>query len=103
MGEHVGKTADVERVVGMVAVAVMAAVVRMMLVAAMTIDFGLKNKPHLVRTIVVVVRYNSMYEDNRTCQCNHYFCSQMLHCMTFTNNSEGLLGFVSHCKNTQFN
>ena len=103
MGEHVGKTADVKRVVGMVAVAAMAAVVRMMLVAAMAIDFGFKNKSRPFRTIVVMVRHNGVYEDYRTCQSNHYFCSQMLHCMTFTNNSESLLGFVSRCKNTQFN
>ena len=103
MGEHVGKTADVERVVGMMAVAALAAVMRMMLVATMAIDFGFKNKSCPFRTVVVMVRHNGVHEDNRTCQSNYYFCSQMLHCMMFTNNSEGLLDFVSRCKNTHFN
>ena len=87
----------------MVVVAIIIKIMRVMLMAAMAVDFGLKNKPSLVRTIVVMVRHNGVHKNDCTRQSNHYFCSQMLHCMTFTSDSESSFDSVSLCKNTHFN
>lgn len=46
---------------------VLVAIVCVMLMAAMAVDFCLKDKPSLVRTVVVVVRHNSVQQDNCTC------------------------------------
>ena len=100
MGKHVGKTTDIKGMVRMVVVAIIITIMRVMLMAAMAIDFGLKNKPSLVRTIVVMVRHNGVHKNDCTCQSNHYFCSQMLHCMTFTGDIMVLSNAVSLCKNT---
>ena len=41
-------------------------VVLVMLMAAMAVDFGLKNKPYLVRTVVMMVWHDSMQQNDCT-------------------------------------
>ena len=84
----------------MVVFAIVATVMCVVLMTAMTVDFGFKNKPNQARTIVVMMRFYGMQQNNRAGQYDHYFCSQMLHCMTFTGDITVVSNAVSLCKNT---
>ena len=74
--KHVGESAQIKRMVGVMLVTI---VVLVMLMAAMTVDFGLKNKPYLVRTVVMMVRHSSMQQNDCTRQDYHRFCGKVLH------------------------
>ena len=69
----------------MVRMAVTASVV-VMILFAMTSQLRLENESRHVGTIVVMVRHNSMQQDDCTRQSSHYLRSQMLHTMTFVSN-----------------
>ncbi len=64
---------------GMMIVVVMVAVAM-----AMAGKFGLECETLGIAAVVMMVGYNGMQHDNRTCHRNHYLCHQMFHTITFT-------------------
>ena len=60
MRQHVGQTAHVERMVGVVVVAIVVTVMGVLMMTAMAVYLCLKDEPYLVGTIVMMVRHYSM-------------------------------------------
>ena len=76
--EHFLQQADIKWMMRMMIVVVMVAV-------AMTMagKFGLECETLGFAAVVMMVGYNGMQHDNRTCHRNHYLCHQMFHTITF--------------------
>ena len=70
MGEHVGKSAYIERMVGVMVVAFVVTSMLEMLVAAMAVNLCLKNESCFVHTIMMMVRHDGVQQDDCTCQCD---------------------------------
>ena len=77
--EHFLQQADIKWMMGMMIVVVMVAVAM-----AMAGKFGLEGETLGIAAVVMMVGYNGMQHDNRTCHRNHYLCHQMFHTITFT-------------------
>lgn len=81
MREHLLQQADIERMVRVTIAIVMVAV-------AMTGKLGLEREAFGIAAVVVMMGYNGMQHDNRTCHRNHYLCHQMFHTFDFTSLGE---------------
>ena len=82
MREHFLQQADIKWMMRMMVAAVMVTVV--MVVVAMAGKFCLEGETLGFAAVVMMVGYNGMQHDNRTCHRNHYLCHQMFHTITFT-------------------
>ena len=80
--EHFLQQADIKWMMGMMIVVVMVTV--MMVAVAMAGKFCLECETLGIAAVVMMVGYNGMQHDNRTCHRNHYLCHQMFHTITFT-------------------
>ena len=76
MREHVLQKTDIEGMMGMV---IATGMVVMVVAVAMAIKFCLESDSHSTATVMVMMGYNGMQHDYRTCHRNHYLCRQMLH------------------------
>ena len=77
--EHFLQQTDIKWMMGMMIVVVMVAVAM-----AMAGKFGLECETLGIAAVVMMMGYNGMQHDNRTCHRNHYLCRQMFHTITFT-------------------
>ena len=62
----------------------MLAVVVVVVQVAMTGDLSLEGQTFYIVAVVMMMGYDGMQHDNRTCHHNHYLCQQRFHTIDIT-------------------
>lgn len=91
MRQHLLQYADVERMIRLVPMMAMPAGIVVSetngmfgaRLITMATQLGLKDQPHPIGTIMMVMRHNGMQHDDRACQRDHYFRRNIPHTVMF--------------------